>query len=204
MGNRSPPAIIFVGRSNVGKSSLIRLLTGKKVRIGRRPGTTLTPSVYELEDLSLIDMPGFGFMGGISKESQEKIKTTIVQYIEKNRKNFLFAVEVLDAKAFPDIVERWYKRGEIPIDIEMFDFLRELGLDPIVVANKIDKIKLENRDQQLNKICEFLGLALPWRQWLDIIVPLSAKTGEGYQHLRTVIRQRLKKLNKEVLMKNFK
>ncbi|MCS4541169.1 MAG: GTP-binding protein EngB [Euryarchaeota archaeon] len=202
MGNRSPPAIIFVGRSNVGKSSLIRLLTGKKVRIGRRPGTTLKPSVYELEDLSLIDMPGFGFMEGISKERQEKIKTTIVQYIEKNRKNFLFAVEVLDAKAFPEIVERWYKRGEIPIDIEMFDFLRELGLNPIVVANKVDKIG--DRDQQLNKICELLGLALPWRQWLDTIVPLSAKTGEGYQHLRTVIRLRLKELNKEKLIKNFR
>ena len=54
--------IIFVGRSNVGKSSLLRELFGAKVRVGKRPGVTLRPAHIQISDLLITDMPGFGFI----------------------------------------------------------------------------------------------------------------------------------------------
>ena len=71
--------IIFVGRSNVGKSSLLRELFGAKVRVGKRPGVTLRPTYIQISDLLITDMPGFGFMSGVKDRKQRaiKIKTKI-------------------------------------------------------------------------------------------------------------------------------
>ncbi|KUO41475.1 MAG: hypothetical protein AVW05_02640 [Hadesarchaea archaeon DG-33] len=145
-------------------------------------------------------MPGFGFMEGVSRERQEEIKTSIVSYLERNRRRILFALEVLDARAFGEIVERWEKRGQVPLDVEMFQFLQELELNPIVVVNKIDLIYPEERDALLDNVCEKLGLPLPWRQWLDVVVPISAKTGEGVKTLKKLLRQRLHEIGREHLL----
>ncbi|MGC8816786.1 MAG: GTP-binding protein EngB [Candidatus Hadarchaeum sp.] len=182
---------MLVGRSNVGKSSIIRQLTGKKVVIGRRPGVTRRITRYNLGKMEIVDMPGFGFMSGVPKFLQEKIKTEIVRYLEGNRKRIIFALEILDARSFSEIAERWQRRGQIPVDAEMFSFLGELNLNPLVVANKIDLIPRAYRDAVLDDICEKLGLPPPWRQWTDIFVPLSAKTGEGIPELKNLIKQRM-------------
>jgi len=196
--------LVFVGRSNVGKSSVIRQLTGKRVRIGKRPGVTRRPYRYQCGELDVVDMPGFGFMAGVSRERQEQIKTGIVRYLERNRKRILFALEVIDVRAFSEIVERWERRGQVPVDVEMFQFLRELELQPIVVANKIDLIYPEERDGVFDDICEKLGMSFPWRQWDDVIVPTSAKTGEGIPKLRGLVRQRLRELGQERLLRYLK
>jgi len=73
--------LLLIGRSNVGKSSVIRQLTGKRVRIGKRPGVTRKPSRYRCGELDVVDMPGFGFMAGVSRERYEEIKTGIVRYL---------------------------------------------------------------------------------------------------------------------------
>jgi len=192
--------IVLVGRSNVGKSSVIKQLTGKRVRVGKRPGVTRRLYCYRCGELKLVDMPGFGFMEGVSRERQEEIKTSIVSYLERNRRRILFALEVLDARAFGEIVERWEKRGQVPLDVEMFQFLQELELNPIVVVNKIDLIYPEERDALLDNVCEKLGLPLPWRQWLDVVVPISAKTGEGVKTLKKLLRQRLHEIGREHLL----
>jgi len=75
--------ILFLGRSNVGKSSVIRKLTGKRVPVGKRPGVTRKPLRLKLGELEIIDMPGFGYMAGMSREKQETVKTGIVRYVEK-------------------------------------------------------------------------------------------------------------------------
>lgn len=183
--------IVLVGRSNVGKSSVIKQLTGKRVRVGKRPGVTRRPYRYRCGELDLVDMPGFGFMAGVSRERREEIKTSIVRYLERNRRRILFALEVLDARAFGEIVERWKRRGQVPVDVEMFQFLQELELRPIVVVNKIDLIYPEERDDVLDNICEKLGMSFPWRQWGDVVVPFSAKTGEGWENVIRLIRERL-------------
>jgi GTP-binding protein EngB required for normal cell division len=196
--------IVLVGRSNVGKSSVIKQLTGKRVRIGKRPGVTRKLVRYRCGDLDLVDMPGFGFMAGVPRHVLERSKTKIVRYLEENKSQILFSIEVIDVRLFLEIAERWKKRGQIPIDVEMFSFLRELELDPIIAANKIDVIYREERDSLLDAICEELGLPPPWRQWRDVMAPISAKTGEGMAVLRRLIGERLRKRGKERLLKYFK
>ncbi len=167
--------VIFVGRSNVGKSTLIRALTGKKLRVGKRPGVTRKPLRIPYQNFQITDMPGFGFISSVSKESQEAIKDNIVHYIEENASNIVLAVMVVNAASFTEIVDRWAKRNEIPVEVELYEFLLELNIDVIVAANKIDKV--ENVDKTLDGIAERLGMMPPWRQWLDRIVPVSAKKG---------------------------
>ncbi len=196
--------LVLVGRSNVGKSSVIRQLTGKRVLVGRRPGVTRRISRYRCGRLDVVDMPGFGFMAGVSREQQDRTKTEIVRYLEQNREKTLLALEVIDARAFSEIVERWESRGQIPVDVEMFSFLQELGLNPIVVVNKIDLIYPEERDGVLDDICEKLGLAPPWRQWLDVVVPISAKTGEGVSDLTRLVGERLRASDQGHLLKYLK
>ncbi|MEM2890235.1 MAG: GTP-binding protein EngB [Candidatus Hadarchaeum sp.] len=178
-------------RSNVGKSSIIRQLTGKKVVVGKRPGVTRRITRYRVGKMDIVDMPGFGFMSGVPRFLQEKIKTGIVRYLENSHKEIVLAMEVVDARSFSEIAERWQKRGQIPVDVEMFSFLKELNLNPIVVVNKIDLIPNTYRDMLLDDICDKLGLPPPWRQWVDVLVPVSAKTGEGIPELKKIIKQRI-------------
>ncbi len=167
--------IIFVGRPNVGKSTLIRELTGKKLRVGKRPGVTRKPQQVPYQDFQITDMPGFGFMSGVSEDGVEAIKDNIVHYIEDNAANIALAVLVVNATSFSEIVDRWAGRNEIPVEVELFEFLHELNIDVVVAANKIDKVK--DVDRTLDGIAERLGMSPPWRQWLDTIVPVSASKG---------------------------
>jgi len=180
--------IVFVGRSNTGKSSTIRALTGVALKVGKRPGVTLKSLEIPYGNFKIIDMPGFGFMQGVSKKKQDEIKDFIVHYLEKSE-DILFAVQVTDAKAFAEIAKRHEARGEIPVEIEMFQFLQELHLNPILVANKIDKIVKGERKEKLNEICAILGLPAPEN---IIVVPFSAKTKEGLEDLKRLIRERIK------------
>ena len=180
--------IIFVGRSNVGKSTLIKALTGKKLKIGRRPGVTRKPLQIPYQNLMITDMPGFGFMSGISDESMDAIKNNIVHYIEDNAENIALAVMVVNARSFAEIVDRWAGRNEIPVEVELFEFLHELDIGVVVAANKIDKV--EDVDKTLDGIAERLGMMPPWKQWLDMIVPVSAKKGE-IRGLKEVLHRRM-------------
>jgi small GTP-binding protein len=180
--------IIFVGRSNVGKSTLIRELTGKKLKVGKRPGVTRKPLRIPYQNFQITDMPGFGFMSGIRHESQEAIKDDIVHYIEDNASNIVLAVLVVNAGSFAEIVDRWAGRNEIPLELELHEFLHELNIDVVVAANKIDKV--EDTDKTLDGIAQRLGMMPPWRQWLDKIVPVSAKKG-NIRGLKELIQKKL-------------
>jgi GTP-binding protein EngB required for normal cell division len=182
--------IAFIGRSNVGKSSTIRRLTGAKVKVGKRPGMTLEPAFIPYGRYTIVDMPGFGFMSGVTDRKQEEVKDFIVSYLETST-DLKFAVQITDIKAFAQIAERWAERGHVPLEVEMFLFLKEVGLDPIFVANKIDKIKNFERDEKLDEACALLGLLPPWTDHRDTLVPFSAKTGEGLRELKSLLQKRL-------------
>lgn len=177
--------IAFVGRSNVGKSSTIKALTGVKLKVGRRPGVTREPREILYGKAVILDMPGFGFMAGVSKKRQEEVKDFIVHYLEK-AKDVLFAVQVTDAKAFATIARRWLARGHVPLEVEMYQFLGEVKLDPLLVANKIDRIPRERRKEVLDEICTLLGT-----HQQEAIIPFSAKTGEGLPELKKALRFKL-------------
>ncbi|CAD6494728.1 MAG: GTP-binding protein EngB [Candidatus Argoarchaeum ethanivorans] len=199
--NNSNLEIIFVGRSNVGKSSLIRCLTGRSVPTGRKPGLTRKPLNLELDDLTITDMPGFGFISGVEEKYINAVKDEIVHYIEENADRIILGFVVVDAKSFLDIVNRWLNQGEIPVDLEMYDFLSDLAIDTKLLVNKIDKIR-ENRDELLDAVGERFNMLPPWQQWLDTILPVSAKKKE-IQPLQHVIRQKLVDIKKERLLKYF-
>jgi len=181
--NKDIPQVIVVGRSNVGKSTLVRLITKKKVRVGKKPGVTLKINKYPMGNYILVDLPGFGFMSGIDEKIQNNIKDEIIRYIENNAENIVCSILLIDGKAFPEIVDRWDNRNEIPIDIEMFDFLNELELNPILFINKMDKIKRNKWDEQLDNIVELFGFPPPWRQWLDRLIVGSLKNGIGLREV---------------------
>ena len=194
--------IIFSGRSNVGKSSIMRELTGKNVKVGKRPGVTLKPTHVRYSDLLLTDLPGFGFMSGVKDRKQDIVKDQIVRYIEKNAERINVAVLVIDGASFLEIVKRWEERNELPIDIEMFELFRELGFDIILAVNKVDKIKSNELDVTLDQICDKLNMLPPWKQWLDTVAPISAKKGD-IKTLKSLLRQRLHSEKRDDLFKYF-
>ncbi len=180
--------IIFAGRSNVGKSTLIFRLTGKWVKRGKRPGVTRKPTEVNWRGKTIVDLPGFGFMSGVPKKVQERIKDEIVHFIEDNADEIELAVLVVDGKAAPEIIERWEKRGEIPIDVEFYQFLRELGVPTIVAVNKLDKIK--NLGRTINFLAEKFGV--PYSEIDETFVPISAKFGKNLDKLRLLMEKKMR------------
>jgi GTP-binding protein EngB required for normal cell division len=182
--------IVLIGRSNVGKSTLFWELTGTKVRVGKRPGITKWPFKAKVGDIFYVDMPGYGFMLKASRADQEKTKDLIVQYFEQNAEEIIMAIQVIDAASFLDIADRWEGRGEVPFEIELWEFLVDMGLDVVLAANKMDRIAKADVDGALDLICERLGMMPPWTQWTDKIAPMSAKRGQ-IQPLRSIIGKKL-------------
>jgi len=182
--------IVLIGRSNVGKSTLFWQLTGTKVRVGKRPGITQYPFKTRVGDIFYVDMPGYGFMRKASPDYQEKIKDLIVKYFEEHAEEILLVVQVIDAASFLDIADRWEGRGEVPLEIELWEFLSDMGLNLALAANKMDRIAKADVDGALDLICERLGMMPPWTQWLDRIAPISAKRAQ-VQPLKNIINKRL-------------
>jgi small GTP-binding protein len=182
--------IVLIGRSNVGKSTLFWQLTGKKVRVGKRPGITQYPFKAKVGDVYYVDMPGYGFMLKASRSVQEKTKDLIVHYFEQNATEILLAIQVIDAASFLDIADRWEGRGEVPFEIELWQFLEDMGLDVVLAANKIDRIAKVDVDGALDLIGDRLGMMPPWTQWTDRIAPISAKRGQ-IKPIRDIIGKKL-------------
>lgn len=178
--------IVLIGRSNVGKSTLFHELTGRKVKIGKRPGITQYPFKVLVGDIFYVDMPGYGFMFKATKKDQEKTKNLIVEYFEEHADSIFLAIQVIDAASFLDIADRWEKRGEVPLEIELWEFLSDLGIDAVLAANKMDRIAKIDIDAGLDMICERLGMLPPWTQWQDKIAPISAKRCQ-IEPLRSII-----------------
>ncbi len=192
--------IVFIGRSNVGKSTLMRELTGHSFSTGKKPGVTRKPNHFDWtsESFMFTDLPGFGFMSGVEGDAREQIKTDIVRYIEDNADHIIAGVLVVDGKSVVDIIDRHSGDDEIPHDVEMFYFLDELGIPPIVAVNKMDKV--DDRDERLDDLCDRLGLYPPWKQWQDTIAPISAKRGL-IEPLKEAIRTQFHEAKRDDLLK---
>ncbi|MGD2073186.1 MAG: GTP-binding protein EngB [Candidatus Thorarchaeota archaeon] len=179
------PLIVFAGRSNVGKSSIIRALTGEKVRVGKKPGSTRREQWIDLGSVTIVDIPGFGYMAGKSKADIEKTKTGVIHKLEEWSEKIAVAVLIIDISLFRELVERWEKRNEIPIDVEFYSFLNEIAPRVLVVANKVDKM---NKSQVQNEI-EYLSLKLkenlPDRE--PYIIAISASKRKGISILKETI-----------------
>ena len=194
--------VVLVGRSNVGKSTLMRELTGHKFDTGGKPGVTRKPNHYDWapEDFVITDLPGFGFMSGVESDHREQIKTDIVHYLEDNADAILVGILVVDGKSAIDIIDRHSSADEIPYDVEMFYFLQDLGIPTVVAVNKMDKV--DDQDERLNELCDRLGLHPPWKQWRDTVTPITAKRGQ-ITPLTEAVRSHLHDQNRDDLFKFF-
>lgn len=194
--------IVLVGRSNVGKSTLMREITGHTFETGQRPGVTRQPNHYDWapEDFMITDLPGFGFMDGVPESVQEEIKTDIVRYIENNADNILVGVVVLDGKSAVDIIDRHTGPDSVPHTVELYHFLRDVGIEPVIAVNKMDKV--EDADERLDAVCDRFGLHPPWKQWQETIAPITAKRG-SIQPLNDAIREHLHEAERDDLFKFF-
>ena len=194
--------VVLVGRSNVGKSTLMRELTGHDVTTGRRPGVTRKPNHFDWasEDFVITDLPGFGFMKGVPEEVREQIKTDVVQYIETYADHILVGILVLDGKAAIDIIDRHSGPDSVPHDIELFHFLRDVGVPAVIAVNKMDKV--DERDERLDEIADRFGFLPPWQQWQDTIAPISAKRG-NIEPLNQAVRDHLSEAGREDLFQFF-
>ena len=160
--------IAFVGRSNVGKSSLINCLTNrtKLARTSSSPGKTATINFYEIESkYRLVDLPGYGY-AKVSKQEQERWAKMIETYLS-DRYNLVQVVQLVDARHKPT-----------RDDITMINWIRSFGYRPIVVATKLDKLKKSQIEANLTQIYETLGL-----DDNSILFPFSSETREGKEEI---------------------
>lgn len=160
--------IAFAGRSNVGKSSLLNLLTGRKklARISGSPGKTRTINFYRINDLfRIVDLPGYGY-AKVSRSISESWGKMIEDYLE-NRKNLLKVVQLVDIRHEPT-----------KQDIEMYSYLKYYGLDGIIVATKADKIS-KNQIIRHEKIIRRTLNASPD----DLLITVSSLKKVGHDEL---------------------
>ncbi|MGD0803695.1 MAG: GTPase [Candidatus Bathyarchaeia archaeon] len=178
--------LVFTGRPNAGKSSIIRSVTGLKVEIGKDPGTTQRIERYPLgEGLTLIDMPGYGKSLRNSRTREEETKDNILDFLELNAGSIALAVHVVNISTFLETESRLAKKGFIPLDIEMVHFMkRDLGVTVLVALNKIDKGPKDYIGDNIDAIKEGLGPSIP-------VFPVSARTDEGVGALKDEVRKRL-------------
>lgn len=145
--DRSPkelPQVIFLGRSNVGKSSLINSLSNRKqmAKVSQMPGKTQSLNLFEInESLYLVDAPGYGYSRR-SKEITETFSTLIESYVikEPNLVKFYLLMD--------------FKVGPTDLDIGTFRSLLKFNLPVAIVFTKIDKVNQSQRAKTMNKIKE--------------------------------------------------
>ena len=164
--------IAFAGRSNVGKSSLLNLITNRKklARVSGSPGKTRTINFYIINDeFRVVDLPGYGY-AKVSKSMSEGWGDMMETYLG-NRPNLVKVIQLVDIRHAPS-----------KQDVEMYNYLRHYGLDGIVVATKADKISRNQQPKHIKEIRQTLKLSSD-----DKVIPVSALKKTGYEELLDVM-----------------
>ncbi|MGC2872239.1 ribosome biogenesis GTP-binding protein YihA/YsxC [Ihubacter sp. rT4E-8] len=164
--------IAFAGRSNVGKSSLLNLLTGRKklARVSGSPGKTRTINFYLVNDtFRIVDLPGYGY-AKVSRSVTDNWGDMMEQYLQ-NREGLKKVIQLVDIRHKPTAQ-----------DVQMYEYLRHYGLDGIVVATKADKVSRNEAQKNMSVIRKTLQLTAD-----DKIIPVSALKKTGYEQLLSEI-----------------
>ncbi|MGZ4035544.1 MAG: ribosome biogenesis GTP-binding protein YihA/YsxC [Bacteroidia bacterium] len=170
------PEYAFIGRSNVGKSSLINMLVERKdmAKTSGKPGKTQLINHFLINDSwYLVDLPGYGF-AKVSKDKREIFQKFIADYILE-RKNLMCLMVLLDSRLEPQ-----------KIDLEFMDWLGENGISFVMVFTKIDKLSKKQFNDNINHYKEEMG-----KHWDELpeCFYTSAEKKEGRKELLTFIQE---------------
>ena len=138
------PQIALSGRSNVGKSSLINMLTGRKslARVSSTPGKTITVNFYDIDStFYLVDLPGYGFAKR-NPEDKARWSSLTDGYFTKYSGHTLSVIQLIDLKV-----------GCTDNDLMMIDYMARSGITFFVVATKADKLNASERAKALERLC---------------------------------------------------
>ena len=164
----------FIGRSNVGKSSLINSITGSKklAKTSKTPGRTQAINIFVIsEKINMIDLPGYGF-AKVSKVARENLMTLIEEYIE-NRDKLDHVFLLIDSKV-----------GVKSSDIDMFDLLVNCSRKFSIILTKIDKVSKSYLDYQKKSI---LSLMKNYKDSFKNIYQSETKKNNGITEIQRSI-----------------
>jgi GTP-binding protein len=165
------PQFAFIGRSNVGKSSVINKVVGQKhlVRSSSTPGKTQEINFFLInESMYFVDLPGYGY-AKMGAKRREKLRRLILWYFISGEAPITLTFVIIDAKA-----------GLREFDREMIAVLEEYNIPFVVIANKIDKLNQKKLYASIKNITEELGEDI-------VIIPFSAKTGRGVDKVLKIL-----------------
>ena len=164
--------IAFSGRSNVGKSSLINRLFGRKnlARVSATPGKTATINFYSLGNINFVDLPGYGY-AKVAKSEKERWNELIGGYLDDVSRDLALVFQLIDMRHPPS-----------NDDIVMINYLVESEIPFVVVLTKADKL---NKTERANRL-EAFKTEIPYYDQITA-VPFSAVTDEGVERLREII-----------------
>ena len=167
------PELVFAGRSNVGKSSLINKLFNRKqlARVSSVPGKTTTINFFRLEGLRFADLPGYGY-AKVGKNEKLRWAQLIEGYFQSDR-DIRLVFSLVDLRHPPTAD-----------DIDMVNFLIDSELPFVIICTKADKLSKKQQQEHL----EVIRQALPCGDQLTII-PFSAVTGQGVEEIKAVIEE---------------
>ena len=164
----------FIGRSNVGKSSLLNAITKSKklAKTSKTPGRTQSINIFEINNkINIIDLPGYGF-AKVSKVMRENLMNLIEEYIE-NRENLNHIFLLIDSKV-----------GVKNSDIDMLDFVNNCSKKFSIVLTKIDKISSNYADYQKNSV---LSLMKNYKKTFENIYLSETKKNYGIIEIQKTI-----------------
>ena len=166
--------VAVIGKPNVGKSSLLNRLFNRKslARVSSVPGKTVTVNFYDVDGVHFVDLPGYGY-AKISKAEKKRFGELMEGYFQSGRPIRL-VVQLIDMRHAPTAD-----------DLQMIDFLQQIGLPFVVVLTKADKLK----PTQYKKRLEELGTELPNLGTGVQVIPFSSVKGQGSEQLKAVIEQ---------------
>jgi len=167
------PEIVFSGKSNVGKSSLINKLLYRKsiARVSATPGKTTTINFFRLKDARFADLPGYGY-AKVSRSEKDRWGELVEGYFAQER-NIALIIQICDIRHSPT-----------KDDIAMIEFLHSTGYNFIIALTKLDKLKKSQRQARIDSLSEelsaFEGVKL---------YPCSSQNGEGIEEIRAAIEE---------------
>ena len=180
--DESLPEFAFIGRSNVGKSSLLNTLAGKlgMARVSATPGFTKLINIFTInKSWRLVDLPGYGFAHGARKH-RVRFNKAVAEYLE-HRTNLCLVFALIDSSLGPQ-----------QIDLEFLEWLVRHGVPFVLVFTKTDKVSAATVQANVAAVMDHISA---WFEKLPAGFTCSAETGQGRNELLGVIDEQMAAIN---------